>query len=60
MKLSFRILTTSTVALTAAFAAAVTVAGATGGPASDRYVTAVGAPQGAPLTAAKPVNIWGP
>ncbi|MGV4888635.1 hypothetical protein ACSR0Z_18910 [Streptomyces viridosporus] len=56
MKLSFRILTTSTVALTAAFAAAVTVAGATGGPASDRHVTAVGAP----LTAAKPVNIWGP
>ncbi|WP_431995045.1 hypothetical protein [Streptomyces griseoflavus] len=60
MKLSLRVLATSTVALTAAFAAAVTLGGTAGGdPASDPHVATVGAPQGPPATA-KPVNIWGP
>ncbi|MFE0444020.1 hypothetical protein [Streptomyces fungicidicus] len=59
MKLSFRLLTASTVAVTAVFAAALTVAGATGGPESDRHVSVVGAPHGASAKP-KPVNIWGP
>ncbi len=59
MRLSFRLLATSAVALTAAFAAALTVPGTPGGPVSDPHVATVGAPQGPPATA-KPVNIWGP